>query len=196
MKLHLHHFSKIKSQKESLNSRNQGFSYYFCMMIEGSGSGSRTGSGSGSIPLTSGFGSGSGRPKNTWIRWIRIRIRIRNTGSNCLLPGLSASFSWSQLSLTWSPSCLSPGLPFVYRLVSWHLSPGLPALFHLVCFPTVSHLLSPDLPSCLSPVYQLSLTWSLTKSPSCLSPEGPYSCLLHDPPLSLNLSQPVSQLFT
>jgi hypothetical protein len=52
-------FSKIKSQKESQNSRIQGFSYYFCMMIEGSGSGSRAGS--GSIPLTS--GSGSGRPK-------------------------------------------------------------------------------------------------------------------------------------
>ncbi len=63
MKVHLHHFSKIKSQKESQNRRNQGFSYYFCMMIEGSGS--------GSIPLTSGFGSG--RPKNMWIRWIRIR---------------------------------------------------------------------------------------------------------------------------
>jgi hypothetical protein len=29
---------KIKSQKEPQNSRNQGFSYYFCMMIEGSGS--------------------------------------------------------------------------------------------------------------------------------------------------------------
>jgi hypothetical protein len=53
----------LKSQKESQNSRNQGFSYYFCMMKEGSGS--------GSIPLTS--GSGSGRPKNMWIRWIRIR---------------------------------------------------------------------------------------------------------------------------
>jgi hypothetical protein len=64
--LHLHHFSKIKSQKESQNIRNQGFSgfsYYFCMMIEGSGS--------GSIPLTSGPGSGSRRPKNMWIRWIR-----------------------------------------------------------------------------------------------------------------------------
>jgi hypothetical protein len=67
LKVHLHHFSKIKSQKESQNSRNQGFSYYFSM-IEGSGSGS------GSIPLTS--RSGSGRPKNMWIRW----IRIRNTG--------------------------------------------------------------------------------------------------------------------
>jgi hypothetical protein len=50
--------------------------YYFCMMMEGSRS--RFGAGSGSIPLTS--GSGSGRPKNIWIRWIRIRIRIRNTG--------------------------------------------------------------------------------------------------------------------
>ncbi len=39
LKVHLHHFSKIKSQKESQNRRNQGFSYYFCMMIEGSGSG-------------------------------------------------------------------------------------------------------------------------------------------------------------
>jgi hypothetical protein len=39
LKVHLHHFSKLKSQKESQNSRNQGFSYYFCMMIEGSGSG-------------------------------------------------------------------------------------------------------------------------------------------------------------
>jgi hypothetical protein len=78
LKVHLHHFSKIKSQKESLNSRNQGFSYYFCMMIEGSGSGSTAGSGSGSIALTSGSGSGSGRSKNTWIRWIRIRY----TGGN------------------------------------------------------------------------------------------------------------------
>ncbi len=71
LKVHLHHFSKIKSQKEPQNSRNQGFYHYFCMMIEGSGSGSRAGSGSGSISLTS--GSGSGRPKNMWIR-------IRNTG--------------------------------------------------------------------------------------------------------------------
>ncbi len=49
-------FLKIKSQKEDTNNRNQGFSYYFCLVIEGSGSGSR-------------------RPKNMWIRWIRIRIR-------------------------------------------------------------------------------------------------------------------------
>jgi hypothetical protein len=41
LKVHLHHFSKIKERIE----------------------------GSGSIPLTNGFGSG--RPKNMWIRWIR-----------------------------------------------------------------------------------------------------------------------------
>jgi hypothetical protein len=63
LKLYLHNFFKIKSQKESQISKNQGFSYYFCIMIEGSGS----------IPQTS--GSGSGRPKNMWIR-------IRNTGYN------------------------------------------------------------------------------------------------------------------
>ena len=54
LKVHLHHFTKIQSQKESQNRRNQGFSYYFGMMIEGSGSGSR-------------------RPKKMWIRWIRLR---------------------------------------------------------------------------------------------------------------------------
>ncbi len=58
---------KSKRSHKWKNSRNQGFSYYFCLMIEGSGS--------GSIPLTN--GSGSRRPKN-----IRIRIRIRNTGTN------------------------------------------------------------------------------------------------------------------
>ncbi len=60
------HFSKKNVKKKSQSSRNQGFSYYFCLVIEGSGSGSR--------PLTN--GSGSRRLKN-----IRIRIRIRNTAS-------------------------------------------------------------------------------------------------------------------
>jgi hypothetical protein len=58
VKVYLHHFSKIKGQKESQNSRNQGFSYYFCMMIEG-----------------------SGRLKNMW----RIRIRIHNTDGKILI---------------------------------------------------------------------------------------------------------------
>jgi hypothetical protein len=68
-------FKDKKSKKNSQNSKNQGFSYNFCLMIEGSGS--------GSIPLTNGSGFGSRRPKNMWIRWIRIRIpiRIRNTAA-------------------------------------------------------------------------------------------------------------------
>ena len=48
LKVLLHHFSKM-SQKEVTKSKNQGFSYYFCLMIEGSGS----------ISLTNGYGSGS-----------------------------------------------------------------------------------------------------------------------------------------
>jgi hypothetical protein len=32
-------------------------------------------------------GSGSSKPKNTWIRWIRIRIRIRNTAPSELVFG-------------------------------------------------------------------------------------------------------------
>ncbi len=31
---YLHNFLKVKNQKESQNSRNQGFSYYFCMVVE------------------------------------------------------------------------------------------------------------------------------------------------------------------
>ncbi len=76
LKIHLHRFSKIKSQKMSQNNRNQGFSYYFCLMIEGSGSGSR------SIPLTN--GSGSRRPKNLWIRWIRNTDKMGER--DCLAP--------------------------------------------------------------------------------------------------------------
>ncbi len=64
MNVHLHHFSKIKIQKEVTKHYKSGFSSYFCLMIEGSGS----------VLLTS--GSGAKRPKNIWIR----RIRIRNTG--------------------------------------------------------------------------------------------------------------------
>ena len=39
LKVHLHHFSKIKSQKEVIQQKNQGFSLYFCLMMEGSGAG-------------------------------------------------------------------------------------------------------------------------------------------------------------
>ena len=71
LKVHLHHFSKIKSQKKSQNSRNQGFSYYFCMMREGSGS----------VHPTS--GSWSRRSKKTYQVQIR-RIRICNTTCYCI----------------------------------------------------------------------------------------------------------------
>jgi hypothetical protein len=54
--------------KKSQNSRNQGFSYYFCLVIEGSGA--------GTVPLTN--GSGSRRPKN--IRILRIRIHRLQAG--------------------------------------------------------------------------------------------------------------------
>ncbi len=79
--VHLHYSSQKKSQKESQNIRIQGFSYYFCVMIEGSGPGSR------SIPLTS--GSGSVRSKNMWIR-------IRNTAWQWdrWVGGTSGSFSF------------------------------------------------------------------------------------------------------
>ncbi len=100
LKVHLHHFSKIKSQKKSQNRRNQGFSYYFCMMIEGSGSGA----GSGSLPLTSGSGSASRRPKNMWIRWIRIRLRIRNTAEPFL------RMHWKATTFTFNmTTCRSTG---------------------------------------------------------------------------------------
>ncbi len=81
----LHHFTKVKTKSQ--NSRNQGFPYYFSLMIEGSGS--------GSIPLTNGSGSGSRRPKNTWIR---IRIRILNTG-----------LTFNGSSITWTFQRDSPG---------------------------------------------------------------------------------------
>jgi hypothetical protein len=34
LKIDLHHYSKIKVKKKSQNSRDQGFSYYFCLMID------------------------------------------------------------------------------------------------------------------------------------------------------------------
>ncbi len=49
-------FLKIKSHK---NSRNQGFSYYFFLMIDGSGS----------VTMTNRSGSRSRRPKHTLFRY-------------------------------------------------------------------------------------------------------------------------------
>ncbi len=63
--LHLHNSSKIKKNLKEVTKqycRNQGFSYYFCLMMEESGAGS------GSVLVTNGYGCGYGRPKNIRIR--------------------------------------------------------------------------------------------------------------------------------
>ncbi len=57
-------FFKEKVIKKLHYSRNQGFSYYFCLMMEGSGA--------WSILVTNGSGCGSGRPKT---------VRIYGSGS-------------------------------------------------------------------------------------------------------------------
>ncbi len=62
--LKVNHYSQIKVLKRPQISRNQGFSFYFCLMMGGSGS--------RSLPVS----NGSGRPKNLPIR---IRLRTRNT---------------------------------------------------------------------------------------------------------------------
>ncbi len=59
LKVHVHHFQRWKVKKKSPSSRNQGFSYFFCLVIERSGSGA----GARSILLIDGSGSGSRRPK-------------------------------------------------------------------------------------------------------------------------------------
>jgi hypothetical protein len=66
-------FTLFFKDKKSQNSKNQGFSYYFYMMIEGSGS----------IPLTN--GSGSERPKKN------MGIRIRNTGEKLVILATKAA---------------------------------------------------------------------------------------------------------
>jgi hypothetical protein len=76
LNVHLHHSSRINSHKKSQNSRNQGCSYYFCLMIEGSAS----------VPLTLTYGSGSRRPKN-------LRV-LRNTGGL-----VSRRYIWWQESI-------------------------------------------------------------------------------------------------
>ncbi len=65
LKVHLHHFSKIKVIKKSLNSSNLVFSCNFCLMIEGSGSESLplfngSGSRSRSLKTNGSYGSGFG----------------------------------------------------------------------------------------------------------------------------------------
>ncbi len=60
----------------------------------------KEGSGSGTIPRTN--GSGSGRPKNMWIRWIRIRIRntayVQCSGSVTFWDGSKSRYGNFKLS--------------------------------------------------------------------------------------------------
>jgi hypothetical protein len=66
-------FKDKKVIKKLQNSRNQGFSNYFCLMTEGSGAGT----GSGSVHVTNGSGCGSREAQNIQIL---MRIRIPKTG--------------------------------------------------------------------------------------------------------------------
>ncbi len=75
--------------------RNQGFSYYFWLMIAGSGS--------GYVPLTNGSGSDIRGPKNIRI----LRIRISNTAAHShtvveVLMNIQDIRSWiSSVRATW-----------------------------------------------------------------------------------------------
>jgi hypothetical protein len=97
---------------KSLKSRNQGFLYYFCLMIEGSGS--------GSIPLTNGSRSGPGRPKYMRIRWIRIRIRIRNTPYNSIYLNQKILL-FSKCGLLHVVDCVSICRQFFYQCLVYNV---------------------------------------------------------------------------
>ncbi len=85
--VHLHHSSKIKKViKKSQNSRNQDFSYYFCLMWKED---QKAGSGAESVLVTNGSGSATllisiksfFNTQIIWvlrihIHWNRMRIRI------------------------------------------------------------------------------------------------------------------------
>ncbi len=66
--------------------------------------------------VTNGSGSGSRRPKNMWIRWIRIRIRIRKTGTCTHIVGLDQRGQCILFSVVFTPSwqCSAP----TYRYLS------------------------------------------------------------------------------
>jgi hypothetical protein len=75
LKVLSHHFSKIK--KKSQNSKNQGFSYYCCLMIEGYGS----------IPLTNDPGSpktcGSGGSGSATLLFSMFAIKDKISREGC-----------------------------------------------------------------------------------------------------------------
>ncbi len=130
LKVHLHFFSKIKSQKEVTKQygRNQDFSYYFCSMIEGSRS--------GSIPLT----NGSGWRKNMRIRW----IWIRNTGKNELI--CDRTTSWLVRYLGWRSA--QDKIQLVFSSVLFGIRQSFPTCDHkgdTINQPLSFSVLEPDL---------------------------------------------------
>jgi hypothetical protein len=93
--VHLHNFLKVKVKKKSQNCRNQGFSYYFCLIIEGSGS----------IPLTKRPGWESGRPN-------QLTKKVANTMIDLRSPQLQTLSSWirkraTNLDLRWTGSSVT-----------------------------------------------------------------------------------------
>jgi hypothetical protein len=69
-----------KSRKKSQNSRNQGFSYYFSLMIEGSGSRAGSGSYLGRMDPDPDPGGLKTCGSATLVRSIRIAIGLRLFG--------------------------------------------------------------------------------------------------------------------
>ncbi len=102
LKLHLHHFSMIKSHKDVTKQYKSRLFFIFCLSMEGSGCGA---------------GSGSRRPENIRIIW------IRNTGfdhaCNDLIPGdellCPACRAWVQTIL---PPQLANGKQLYYPAVT------------------------------------------------------------------------------
>ncbi len=104
IKIFAYYFSQIKSHKKSQNSRNQGFSYYFCLMIQGSGRLKTYGSGS----ATQAQHNRRNTPK--WLfnsrllfliyfcyRRIVSESSIRTCGSDGLTSNGSIIISWARI---------------------------------------------------------------------------------------------------
>ncbi len=90
LKVHLHHFSKIKWPKEVKKQYESRFflQYYFCLLMEGSGS----------VPLTNGSGSGSATLLLTvicagWQNWKGLESR------DTVLVSQQGSIYWNKYGL-------------------------------------------------------------------------------------------------
>ncbi len=102
LKVHLHHFSKIKSHKEVTNSRkytSRSF-FIFFLLMEGSGSGAVVGSGSGAV-----VGSGSGTLLNTVSQMQQNQSnRVKNKEKSREFSSAPQNFRnpWNTLEENWN----------------------------------------------------------------------------------------------